>query len=135
MFVRTGWRERLKFNFGIFAFIFAASLGSASASAHHAASMFDHSQKMTLTGTVMKFEFANPHSSLVIATTDDNNKTIMWDFEAESPSMLMRMGINGSTFRPGDEVIVVANPGKDNHTKGALLSVTKVLAGSIGAHP
>ena len=50
----------------------ALALGIAgAATAHHSYAVFDATQKVTITGTVRKFDFINPHTWLVVAVADN----------------------------------------------------------------
>jgi len=94
--------------------------------AHHSAAMFDHTKKVTLTGTVKEFQYTNPHSWLqVLVPQPDGKAPVLWGFEAEGPSTLLRAGIKAHTFDPGDKVTIVFNPMKDGRPAGALLTATK----------
>ena len=51
----------------VLAFAGVAALGIASVSAHHSATMFDHSTTMTINGEVVELRWVNPHVSLSIS--------------------------------------------------------------------
>ena len=93
------------------------------ATAHHSAAMFDHSNTITLHGTVKNFQFTNPHSWLFVIVTGADGTPVQWGFEAEGPSTLLHAGILPKSFRPGDKVTVTANPMRDGRPAGALISV------------
>ena len=48
----------------------ALALGASLASAHHSAAQFDFSKRITVEGTVERFEVKNPHAAAVIAVND-----------------------------------------------------------------
>jgi len=88
------------------------------ASAHHGGAAYDGDEAMTVVGTVMKFEFINPHVLIYIAVTDDDGKIIEWSGELTSPNRLPRME-RGSTvpwsksiLQPGDEITLSGNPAR-----------------------
>ena len=57
-----------------------------SAAAHHSfAAEFDRAMPITVTGTVTKVEWANPHARFYIDAKDESGKTVNWDFELASP--------------------------------------------------
>jgi hypothetical protein len=93
--------------------------------AHHSGAMFDHDKQIELQGTVVEFQYTNPHSWLMIMVKSADGTTKKWGFEAEGPSTLMRAGIRAKTFSPGDMIMVKANPLKDGRPGGLLLSATK----------
>ena len=94
----------------------------ASAGAHHSHAMFDGSKRITVTGTVEKFEFTNPHSWLKVVNDADG---MLWSFESNSPSQLLRKGVKASSLPAGMKVTVSAMPLRDGRAGGAIVSVTK----------
>jgi hypothetical protein len=108
-------------------FAFAALTGAAalaatagSASAHHSYAMFDAQVTLTVPGTVVSWDWTNPHSFLqVISETGQH-----WSLEAASPSLLSRNGVTRNTFKPGDKVTVKLHPRRDKTEGGSLLSAT-----------
>jgi len=95
-------------------------LASAPASAHHSYAQFDASQTISMTVTVVTWEWTNPHSFLQV---EDNATGDKWYLEAGSPSMLSRTGMTRTTFKPGDKVNVKMHPRRDKSLNGSLLSV------------
>ena len=117
--------------------ILAASVGAMTvpALAHHSAAMFDHTRTVTLTGNVKEFQYTNPHSWLQVMVRGKDGKAVLWGFEAEGPSTLLRAGIKSDTFKPGDKVTVVANPMKDGRPAGALIKVIKSDGSTFSPRP
>jgi hypothetical protein len=103
--------------------------------AHHSGAMFDHSKVVTYQGTVKEFQYTNPHSWLQVMVPGPDGKAVEWGFEAEGPSTLKRVGINLSTFKPGEKVTVVANPMKDGRPAGAWITVTTADGKVYSARP
>jgi len=123
-----------------FRFVLAALLGLASAAvpvlAHHSfAAEFDRSKPVSLTGTVTKVEWANPHARFYIDVKDENGKVNNWDFELASPNGLMRRGWTRNSLKIGDVVTVTGWAAKNAPYVGNTAAVTlsdgrKVFAGS-----
>ena len=68
-------------------------LGAATASAHHSlSSEFDISKTITITGTVTKMEWTNPHSWLHVEVKDEQGQVVLWNIEFGSPNSLYRRG-------------------------------------------
>jgi hypothetical protein len=113
-----------------------AALLTGSASAHHSfAAEFDRDMPITVTGTVTKVEWANPHARFYIDAKDEAGKTVNWDFELASPNGLMRRGWNRNSMKLGDVVTVTGHRAKNNPLVGNASSVTladgkKLFAGS-----
>jgi hypothetical protein len=103
--------------------------------AHHAAAMFESEKTITVSGTVKKFEYVNPHSWLYVVVTDDKGEETLWGFEAEGPSALMRARIKHNALQPGDLVTVTARPRRDSRPAGAWVSVTKADGTVLAPRP
>jgi hypothetical protein len=98
-----------------------AVLGAAPASAHHSHAMYDESKLLTLTGTVVRWEWTNPHSWLEMQVAGADGQR--WSLETSSPSMLSRTGMSRTSLKPGDKVVVTAHPRRDKTFTGHLQSV------------
>src|SRR4051812_41329976 len=81
-----------------------------SAAAHHSFAMFDQKQKVTLKGTVAKFEWTNPHAFVVVDVVNDDNATTRYTLECSSPNLMSHSGWKVNTLKAGDVVTVVFNP-------------------------
>jgi hypothetical protein len=107
------------------AFAAAAALGlSASADAHHSFAMFDRTKNMTIEGTVVEFEFTNPHSWLYVETEGADGNMAEWTIEMGSPGGMRRAGWEVDTVKPGDKVVVEIHPLKDGTYGGQYLEAT-----------
>jgi hypothetical protein len=92
-------------------FVLAAAFGSIVASvpvhAHHSfAAEYDSQKPITLTGTVTKLEWLNPHARIYIDVKDENGKIVNWDCELGPPNGLMRRGWTRNSLKPGHVVTV-----------------------------
>ena len=68
-------------------------LGAATATAHHSLSAeFDISKTTTITGTVTKMEWTNPHAWLHVDAKDERGQVVPWNIEFGSPNALYRRG-------------------------------------------
>jgi hypothetical protein len=101
-----------------------AALAAGPVSAHHSAAMFDAAKEVTLAGTVKQFQFTNPHSWIQLDVADAGGKVTEWSLETAGVSSLYKRGVRASTLKPGDKVVVVANPLKNGSPGGAVRSVT-----------
>ena len=80
--------------------------------AHHGAATWSPTE-ITLKGTVVEYIWRNPHVMLVWNTTDDSGKVVRWTGEVASPeSMMADDGWTKSTFKPGDELVLIVRPAK-----------------------
>lgn len=89
---------------------FAAVLMCPAARAHHSfAAQYNGEKSVTLTGTVSKIEWANPHAHFTLDVADENGAVTQWRFEGYPPNMLVRQGWKrDETLKPGDVVTVFA---------------------------
>src|SRR5215469_14537855 len=61
--------------------------------AHHSfAAEYDAAKKITLEGTVTKFEWTNPHSHIYLDVKGADGKVANWNLELASPNMMQRNG-------------------------------------------
>ncbi len=111
--------------FTILAGVIAGTLlAQGAALAHHSfAAEFDRDLPITVTGTVTKVEWANPHARFYIDAKDDNGQTVNWDFELASPNGLMRRGWTRNTLEIGTDIMVQGTRARDGSLKGNAQSV------------
>ena len=95
------------------ALLLATVIAPALAGAHHSTAMFERDARVTLTGVIKEFQWTNPHSWIQVVAPGPDGKPAEWSIECSSPNTLSRQGWKPSTFKPGDKVVVVANPMKD----------------------
>ena len=94
-------------------------LASMPALAHHSfAAEYDAAKPVTLTGTVTKVEWMNPHARFYIDVKDQSGKVSNWEFELGSPNGLMRRGWTRSSLKEGDVVTVTGYHAKDGSNLG-----------------
>jgi hypothetical protein len=83
-------------------------------SAHHAfAAEYDENNRVTVSGTVTRFEWTNPHAWLYVDGRDESNKVTSWSFEMGSPNGLLRRGWRRMELKKGNQVTVEAYRAKD----------------------
>ncbi len=88
---------------------FVAGLGllatAAPMMAHHSfTAEYDAAKPVTLTGTVTKVEWMNPHARFYIDVKDDSGTVTNWELELGSPNALMRLGWTRHSLKPGEVV-------------------------------
>jgi uncharacterized protein DUF6152 len=84
------------------------------ASGHHAFSAeFDANKPVTLTGTVTKVEWTNPHAWFYMDVKDAAGKVTNWAFELGGPNTLIREGWTRNSMKIGETVTVDGSRAKD----------------------
>jgi Family of unknown function (DUF6152) len=106
--------------------------------AHHSfASEYDSKELVTLTGTITKVEWTNPHIYFYIDVKDASGNVVNWAVEGYPPNTLKRTGFTRSDLKVGDTVTLTAYRAKDSTTRLAGREVTfpdgtKKFAGPAG---
>jgi hypothetical protein len=94
-------------------------------SAHHAfAAEYDENKLVTVSGTVTKFEWTNPHAWLYVDGTDESGKATRWSFEMGSPGGLLHRGWRRMELKTGDQVTVQGYRAKDGSNLANARTVT-----------
>ena len=89
-----------------------AMLVAGAAFAHHGTAIsYDDKKSVTISGTVTKFVWANPHGQLFWDATADG-KTTAWGGELHSIGLMTRAGWNRNFIKVGDTVAVTGHPSR-----------------------
>ncbi len=103
----------------------AALLAGAPAAAHHSFSaIFDSAKPVTLTGTVTRLDWMNPHTWIYLDVKKDDGTVEAWAFELGSPNRLMRYGWNQNSLPTGATVTITGSQARDGSPKAAVDTVT-----------
>jgi hypothetical protein len=95
---------------GLFALVCLLLASVTAPDAHHSfAAQYDGNKSITLSGTVAKVEWTNPHMHFYVDVKDEKGTVTQWRFEGYPPNMLVRQGWKRDvTLKPGDMVTVFA---------------------------
>ena len=75
--------------------------------AHHSfAAEFDRERTITVTGTMQRLEWTNPHARIYVQGKDETGKEQLWDFELGPPNGLMRNGWRRDSLKQGHQITV-----------------------------
>ncbi len=97
--------------------------------------MFDAAHTKTVTGTLAKLEWTNPHVFiwLYVPNQDSANGYDLYAFENGSPNVLTRRGWSKSTFATGEKLSIAYWPLLDGRTGGHFAVATRVDGSFIRA--
>jgi hypothetical protein len=105
-----------------------------SIAAHHSfAAEYDSTKPITLTGTVAKVEWMNPHVYFYLDVKDQAGTTTRWAVEGGAPNTLYRAGWRKESLKFGDVVTVYGYLARDGshlaNMRSAMLSDGRNLFG------
>jgi len=104
--------------------LLATAVGAEGAAlAHHSPIVFDHTRKVSMTGTVTEFKWGNPHSWIHVDVKDEHGAVGNWSIEMNPANNLARDGWRASTLKPGDTITVTVYPLRNNEKGGQFISV------------
>lgn len=82
--------------------------------AHHANAAYDRDQSISVSGTVIRWQFINPHSGIWIAVVDEEGSETEWSGEFQGTLDLYRhFSWNKDTFATGDHVTLTGYPARN----------------------
>ncbi len=96
------------------------------ASAHHSFAVYDADTVITLTGTVARYDWTNPHVYVFVDIDGEDGEAVEWALEGESTALLSRAGWSRTTLAPGDRISarVYRNRNPEQHEARILTVVT-----------
>jgi hypothetical protein len=118
--------------------LLALAVRSPSISAHHSTTAeFDVVHRMTLTGTLTKVDWVNPHIVVFMNVKGDTGTAEAWKFESNPPAWFRRVGVSRADFAKaiGQTITVEGNRAKDGSLYGYLVKVTFADGSSLELVP
>ena len=73
-------------------------------SAHHSTAMYDMANPVTVTGTVKRFEWTNPHAFIYLDVKDEKGNVVEWEIEMMSLNHLRSYGWMRDTVKAGEQI-------------------------------
>jgi len=108
-------------------FVAGIAVGAGPALGHHSLSIqFDLMRSITLTGTIARVDWANPHVRLYLDTDGSGPSDVMhWELEMASPNLLVLHGIRIDNLHHGDRITVSAHPARDGSNLGYAQKISR----------
>lgn len=93
--------------------------------AHHSfAAEFDADKPITLTGTVTKMEWVNPHAWIHMDVKGPDSKVVNWAIETSAVNAMFRRGFRKDSLLPGTELTVKGHLARNGEPKVSGNTVT-----------
>jgi hypothetical protein len=80
------------------------------AAAHHSTAIYDSDHPIELAGTVVEWQFVNPHCFILLEVTDATGEKKVWSLEGGNTAGLFRRGWTPNTLKPGDAIMLTVRP-------------------------
>jgi hypothetical protein len=128
----------MRFKASVFVALLGLTAAGAPLRAHHSfAAEYDANKPITITGTVTKLEWMNPHARFYVDVKEGDGNLTHWNFELGAIPVLLKQGWRRDSLKPGDQVTVEASRAKDGSTTANARSVKlpdgrRVFGGSSG---
>ena len=105
-------------------------LGAIPLLAHHGTGMYDMGSPVTITGTVKRFEWTNPHAYIYLEVKDEKGNLVEWAVEMMSLNHLKSYGWARNLVQPGDVISCTGGPAKSG-SPAMLSSIVKLADGRV----
>ena len=92
---------------------FATLPGTSSAQAHHELGAAFIDEEITVKGTVVEYNFKNPHANIILSVADGSGAETLWMATAPAPSSLRRGGWSADSIREGQRLRVTGLGSRD----------------------
>ena len=84
---------------------------AASVEAHHSTAIYDSDNPIELAGTVVEWQFVNPHVFILLEVADPaTGDKKVWSLEGGNTAGLFRRGWTPNTLKAGDKIMVTVRP-------------------------
>jgi len=109
--------------------LLAVTLLSGAVFAHHSRAQYGN-EEMTTTGTVVQYQWRNPHV-YVVWEVKDQGKATHWVGEMASVTSMIADGMTKDSLKAGDSITVVAFPSKIAGSAEALIKKITRADGTV----
>jgi Family of unknown function (DUF6152) len=105
------------------------------ASAHHGTTGYDSAKIVTVTGTVTKYVWSNPHIIVFMDAPSANDQVEHWVIELAAPLMMQRFGWSKTAMKPGDHLVAKVHPAKNGAPVGISGTSNTLLEFTVNGKP
>ena len=92
--------------------------------AHHGQAGYNTGSPVTVSGSVVDFQFVNPHCIVSVDVKNEKGEMEKWQGELTSPNHLLRAGWSATSLKPGDKITITGFRAKSGATS---LWITKTV--------
>lgn len=93
--------------------------------AHHSNANYDQKNVINLKGTIVEYDWGNPHVLIFWDVKDDSGKVVRWTGDLASVESEQADGLTRHTLKPGDEVIMTVHPAKDGSPHSLIVQMRR----------
>ena len=87
------------------------ALGATPVGAHHSTAIYDSENPVELAGTVVEWQFVNPHCFIILEVADAaTGEKKVWSLEGGNTAGLFRRGWTPNTLKAGDKIMITVRP-------------------------
>lgn len=105
--------------------LFALTVAAVPVFGHHSEiAEFDPSDRVQVTGTIVKVEWLNPHVWFYVDVEDEAGDVTTWGFSSAPPGALMRRGITKDALKVGAVINVEGSRARDGSNNASGRRVT-----------
>ncbi len=116
----------IKFRSLLLVALVTLGLDATLATAHHSFAMFDQKHTLVLEGTVVQFQWTNPHVWIEMNVRDGHGGSSKWGIECTSVNSLRRQGWHHDSLHPGDRVRLILRPLRNGSLGGQLNKLLEI---------
>jgi len=121
------WRNAMRSKLVTSLLVFVGLFASVPLFAHHGNASYNYDKKVTVSGTVTQWIWANPHSWLKFDAKDGAGGVTHWIIESGNPVDMARQGWAHDSFKPGDEVTVTVIQAKNSQPIGRFVGKDSIV--------
>lgn len=106
-------------------------IAAAPANAHHSYAIYDIDNKIERTGTLLEFNFIQPHITMVVEAQCEDGSTETWNIVSLATRLWERAEHDKEFAAIGETVTIVGWPARNGSEDMALSAITSEKAGTM----